>query len=177
MDQSVYHCLLHLFRSSAWNKDCLLLKWTKFVLAEGMAHEMNGRIVLVADHTKQPKDARKIPEVTTMRKDSETSSRRPSKNAEPQHSSNPEITSSTLSTIENFVAATVVAHGILQYISLSMPEANHKGQPVLDENATAEYPIGIRHKTCCESVYQRIIEVIRKKLDSVFNSRQTRQNI
>ena len=83
---------------------------------------MNGRIVLVADHTKQPKDARKIPEVTTMRKDSETSSRRPSKNAEPQHSSNPERTLSTLSAIENFVAATVVAHGILQYISLSMPE-------------------------------------------------------
>jgi len=75
LDQSVYPCLLHLFHSSAWNKDCLFLKWTKFVLSEGMAHEVNGRIVLVADHTKQPKDARKMPEVTTMRQDSETSSK------------------------------------------------------------------------------------------------------
>jgi hypothetical protein len=49
-------------------------------------------------------------------------SRRPLKNAEPQHSSKPQKTACTLSAIENFVAATVVAQGILQFISLSMPE-------------------------------------------------------
>lgn len=70
-----YPCLVNFFHSSAWHKDRLLLLWTGFLLREGLGWEVNGRTVLVADHTKQPKDARKMPDVRTMRQNSETSSK------------------------------------------------------------------------------------------------------
>lgn len=70
-----YPCLVNFFHSSAWHKDRLLLLWTGFLLREGLGWEVNGRTVLVADHTKQPKDARKMPDVRTMRQTSETSSK------------------------------------------------------------------------------------------------------
>jgi hypothetical protein len=75
LDPSAYPCLLHLFHSSAWNKDRLLLRWMKFLVKQGVGDEINGRLVLVGDHTKQPKDGRKMPGVTTLRQDSETSSK------------------------------------------------------------------------------------------------------
>lgn len=72
---SAYPCLLHLFHSTAWDKDRLLLAWMGFLLREGVALEVNGRAVVLGDHTKQPKDGRKMPETCTMRQDSETSSK------------------------------------------------------------------------------------------------------
>ncbi len=75
MDGASYLCLLNFFHSSAWCKDRLLLLWTRFLLDGDIGYEVNGRIVLLADHTKQPKDGRKMPAVTTMKQDSETSSK------------------------------------------------------------------------------------------------------
>ncbi len=70
-----YPCLLHFFHSSAWNVKKLMACWWKWQAQEPFAYRVGERIVLVADHTKTPKDARKMPAVTTLYQDSETASK------------------------------------------------------------------------------------------------------
>jgi hypothetical protein len=72
---SAYPCLLHFFHSTAWSTEMLLGCWWQWLVRERVAYKMNGRIVMLGDHTKNLKDARKMPEVTTMHQDSETASK------------------------------------------------------------------------------------------------------
>jgi hypothetical protein len=44
-------------------------------MTKSLGHRVNGRLVLLADHTKTPKDGRKIPAVSTLNQDSETASK------------------------------------------------------------------------------------------------------
>jgi hypothetical protein len=75
LDPASYPCLLHFFHSTAWSTETLLASWRKWLMREGLAYRLNGRIVLVGDHTKIPKDGRKMPAVTTMHQESETGSK------------------------------------------------------------------------------------------------------
>lgn len=68
-----YVALLHFFHSSAWNVQAVMQLWWKWLFAEKVAYRVGGRIVIVGDHTKTPKDGRRIPAVTTLKQDSETS--------------------------------------------------------------------------------------------------------
>lgn len=70
-----YLCLLHFFHSTAWTTEGLMRLWWAWLTQKQVAHIVNGRIVLTGDHTKTPKDGRKIPAVTTLHQDSETSSK------------------------------------------------------------------------------------------------------
>jgi len=70
-----YLCLLHFFHSTAWTVDGLMRLWWVWLAQKQVAHTVNGRIVLTGDHTKTPKDGRKIPAVTTLHQDSETGSK------------------------------------------------------------------------------------------------------
>jgi hypothetical protein len=70
-----YPCLLHFFHSSAWDAETLLAFWRGWLLRQGLEHRVNERIVLIGDHTKTPKDGRKIPDVETLHQDSETASK------------------------------------------------------------------------------------------------------
>ena len=72
---SCYPCLLHFFHSTAWQKDTLLQYWWQWIVREKAACLVEGRIVLVGDHTKTPKDGRRIPQVSTLYQDSETASK------------------------------------------------------------------------------------------------------
>jgi hypothetical protein len=72
---SCYPCLVHFFHSSAWTAEALLYHWWLFLAKTGAPLMILGRIVLMGDHTKVPKDGRKIPEVATLHQDSETSSK------------------------------------------------------------------------------------------------------
>jgi hypothetical protein len=49
--------------------------WWQWLVKKNIAHCINGRLVLIADHTKITKDARKMPAVKTLRQDSETGSK------------------------------------------------------------------------------------------------------
>jgi len=70
-----YTCLLHFFHSSAWNVETIMSIWWQWLVNKNVAHRINGRLVLVGDHTKTPKDGRKMPAVTTLYQDSETGSK------------------------------------------------------------------------------------------------------
>jgi hypothetical protein len=70
-----YNGLLNFFRSSAWDVSGLMRRWRKWLLQQQVEYRANGRLVLMADHTKAPKDGRKIPAVRTLHQDSETASK------------------------------------------------------------------------------------------------------
>jgi len=70
-----YTCLLHFFHSTAWNVDGIMSIWWQWLVKKDIAHRINDRLVLVGDHTKTPKDGRKMPAVATLHQDSETGSK------------------------------------------------------------------------------------------------------
>jgi hypothetical protein len=70
-----YLALLHLFRSSAWTLTGLVDNWGAFVLGQRQTVTVDGRAVLLGDHTMIPKDGRRMPGVVTLHQDSETQSK------------------------------------------------------------------------------------------------------
>jgi hypothetical protein len=70
-----YPALLHFFHSTAWTAERLYQQWEGWLLGQPVVERVEGRIVMLGDHTKQPKDGRRMPLVTTMHQDSETSSK------------------------------------------------------------------------------------------------------
>lgn len=70
-----YNSLLNFFRSSAWEIDGLTQRWRDWLMQQQVEYRANGRVVLIGDHTKAPKDGRKIPAVRTLHQDSETASK------------------------------------------------------------------------------------------------------
>jgi hypothetical protein len=75
LDVTGSHQLLHFFHSSAWCLDALVAHWSHLVLAQHVAVRVQGRTVLVGDHTYVVKDARRMPGVVTLHQDSETQSK------------------------------------------------------------------------------------------------------
>ena len=70
-----YTCLLHFFHSSAWDVETIMAIWWQWLAKKNIAHRINNRLVLIGDHTKTPKDGRKMPAVSTLHQDSETGSK------------------------------------------------------------------------------------------------------
>lgn len=70
-----YLALLHFFHSTAWDVETLLACWWHYLARQEGAVRVGARIVLLGDHTKAPKDGRRMPEVCTLHQDSETSSK------------------------------------------------------------------------------------------------------
>lgn len=70
-----YPCLLHFFHSSAWTAEDLFAAWATCLLTQKSVARVAGRVVFLGDHTKQPKEARRMPQVITLYQDSETSSK------------------------------------------------------------------------------------------------------
>jgi len=70
-----YPALLHFFHSTAWTAERLYRHWEGWLIRQPVVESVAGRVVLLGDHTKQPKDGRRMPGVTTLHQDSETSSK------------------------------------------------------------------------------------------------------
>lgn len=75
LQTSGYVALLHFFRSSAWSLTGLLSCWGAFVLRQQQTATVEGRAVLLGDHTMTSKDGRRMPGVVTLHQDSETQSK------------------------------------------------------------------------------------------------------
>ena len=75
LGESAYHTFLHFFRSSAWSLEALICQWTAIVLAQNETVSIEGRVVLLGDHTYVPKDGRRMPGVVTLHQESETQSK------------------------------------------------------------------------------------------------------
>jgi len=74
-DVTGYYTFLHFFRYSSWSLEMLMIQWTTFVLAQGLTVMVQGRAILLGDHTYAPKDGRRMPGVVTLHQDSETQSK------------------------------------------------------------------------------------------------------
>jgi hypothetical protein len=70
-----YTSLLHFFHSTAWTVDGIMDLWCRWLVARDVAYRLGDRLVLLGDHTKTPKNGRKMPAVTTLHQDSETASK------------------------------------------------------------------------------------------------------
>ena len=70
-----YPALLHFFHSSAWTAERLYWHWRRWLIGQPVVERVGGRVVVLGDHTKQPKDGRRMPQVRTLHQDSETSSK------------------------------------------------------------------------------------------------------
>jgi len=75
LGESAYHTFLHFFRSQAWSLAMLVCQWSTFVLSQNKTVMVEGRAVLLGDHTYVPKDGRRMPGVVTLHQDSETQSK------------------------------------------------------------------------------------------------------
>lgn len=75
LDERGYHQLLHFFHASAWCLDAVVVYWSRLVVAQHVAVMVQGRAVLLGDHTYVVKDARRMPGVVTLHQDSETQSK------------------------------------------------------------------------------------------------------
>ena len=71
-DERVYHSLLHFFRSRAYSYAELLERWQRYVLSQGATLLVEGRCVLLGDHTHVVKDGGRMPGVVSLRESSET---------------------------------------------------------------------------------------------------------
>lgn len=70
-----YPALLHFFHSTAWTAATLFRHWQQWLVTQPVVERIAGRPVILGDHTKQPKDGRRMPQITTLHQDSETSSK------------------------------------------------------------------------------------------------------
>lgn len=70
-----YELILHFFHSTAWSVDTLAARWLDWLAQKERGVEVNGRLVVIGDHTKTPRDGRKIPALTTLHQESETGSK------------------------------------------------------------------------------------------------------
>src|SRR3990167_911756 len=75
MNEQGYLSLLHFFRASSWNHLTLMNHWTRYVIQKGPVLNNKGRLLMLADHTYQPKDGRRMPGVVTLHQKSETQSK------------------------------------------------------------------------------------------------------
>jgi hypothetical protein len=77
LEEPGYHSLLHFFRSKAYRVSSLWTVWQRYVLSQEVAVEVDGRCVLLGDHTHVVKDGGRMPGVVSLRETSETQ-RKPS---------------------------------------------------------------------------------------------------
>jgi hypothetical protein len=75
VDECGYYSLLHFFRSKAYGYSELLALWQRYVLSQQVAVQIDGRCVLLGDHTHVVKDGGRMPGVVSLRETSETQHR------------------------------------------------------------------------------------------------------
>lgn len=74
MNAAIIGCSIF-FRARAYRLDTLRHRWHQWVLAQGQNLEVNGRLVLLGDHTHVVKDGGRMPGVVSLRETSETQSK------------------------------------------------------------------------------------------------------
>jgi len=75
LGEGAYHTFVNLFRSEAFSLYMLICQWTTFVLVQNKTIMVQGRAVLLGDHTYVSQDGRRMPGVVTLHQDSETQSK------------------------------------------------------------------------------------------------------
>ena len=66
LGENAYHTFVHFFHSNACSIDVLICQWSAFVLAQKETVMVEGRAVMLGDHTYVPKDGCRMPGVVTL---------------------------------------------------------------------------------------------------------------
>lgn len=74
-DSFYYDRILDFFHSTGVNFQMLKSIWTNVVVKTGLAYKTNGRVVIVGDGIKVPKEGKKMPGVKSLHQDSESNSK------------------------------------------------------------------------------------------------------
>ena len=75
LGECYYDRLLDFFHSEAVNLQMLRRLWTAAVMSIGISHQFNGRIILVADGIKAPKEGKKMPGVKLLHQEAGSNSK------------------------------------------------------------------------------------------------------
>ncbi len=75
LDKFYYDRVLDFFHSSAVRLTLLSQKWFQIVLATGLAYKVNGRVVILGDGVKAPKEGHKMPGVKSLHQESGSNSK------------------------------------------------------------------------------------------------------
>ena len=70
-----YTSVVHFFHSTAWSVEGLMSLWWNWLVARDVAYRVGERLVFLGDHTKTPKNGRRMPAVATLHEDSETATK------------------------------------------------------------------------------------------------------
>lgn len=73
--EKCYVKLLHFFHSTAWSAKSFMQRWQLQLVKHKEKVIVGDRVVFTGDHTKTPKDGRKVPAVSTLHQNSETGSK------------------------------------------------------------------------------------------------------
>jgi hypothetical protein len=75
LDAFYYDRILDFFHSTGINLQSIKTVWTNLVIKSGLAFTVNGRVILVGDGVKVPKEGRKMPGVKSLHQESESNSK------------------------------------------------------------------------------------------------------
>ena len=75
LGEPAYMTFLHFFRVSNWSLQMLIMQWWAFILNQNVVFKVQGRAVVLGDHTYSPKDGCRMPGVVSLRQQSETNSK------------------------------------------------------------------------------------------------------
>lgn len=69
----LYHTMLHFFRSEAYETEELYKKWIEIVMGLDVVVRISDRPIVAGDHIKISKEGRRMPDMTTMKQESDNS--------------------------------------------------------------------------------------------------------
>lgn len=145
-----YLLLLHFFHSQAWCVTGLMERWWVWVVRQNVAWRLQGRLVLTGDHTKTPKDGRRMPAVTTLHQDSETASK------------------PSFFRGHHWGCLALVTHAAERWFATPLWVAVHEGLEQLGGPAAAQEPKTVRLVTMAQQVAQVMGQTVYLVLDAYF---------
>lgn len=146
-----YNSLLNFFRSSAWTSGGLMERWWDWLMEQEVECRANGRLVLLGDHTKTPKDGRRIPAVSTLHQDSETGSK------------------PSFFRGHHWGCVALLVKSPHKYFAAPLEARIHEGLEVFDESDGKQPPKTIRMVQMARTVVEHLGETAYLVLDAYFS--------
>jgi hypothetical protein len=75
LDNALYECMMHFFRSTAWTLSEIRNHWIKIVAGSGQMYEVMDKLLFIGDGVKNTKEGRKMPGVKRLHQESEDTSK------------------------------------------------------------------------------------------------------
>ena len=150
LEPAHYTLLVHFFHSSAWCVSGLMQRWWLWVVQQNLGWQVNERLVFTGDHTKVPKDGRKMPGVATLHQDSETASK------------------PSFFRGHHWGCIALVTHAANRFFSTPLWAAIHEGVDALQASADKQTPKTILTVAMAQQIARHIDRAAYLVLDAYF---------